>query len=44
MQSRLRDMTMWFDRYFGWFFTNGNKVHLERSEQFFDGGYQDSIF
>ncbi len=35
----IRNAATWFDRTFGWFFTNGNKVSYERYESTVEQDY-----
>lgn len=32
MYAKIRHLSDWIERHFGWFFTNGNKVRMEAAE------------
>jgi len=36
MYAKFRNVSDWIERYFGWFFTNGNKVRYEAGEPEFE--------
>lgn len=39
MSAMIRNAATWFDRTFGWFFTNGNKVSYNRYDSPIDQDY-----